>query len=163
MSKHNDAHVRAMFRYDPISGIVRRLKVASGKKAQIGAVVGNKTNLGYLVTQFEGKQIPVHHLAWFLSYGVWPKELDHKDNDRANNSLSNLRGATRAQNMANRKDYGAGVRGVQRRGSSFRVITSAGGKRINLGTYQTEQEAVEVLKKYHIETYGEFSPYKRGE
>jgi hypothetical protein len=71
---------------------------------------------GYYSVRFAGKKYRVQCLAYFYMTGVWPAALvDHKDRDRSNNTWSNFRLASRAQNAANsklRKDNKSGLKGV---------------------------------------------------
>lgn len=44
-----------------------------------------------------------HRLAWLHVYGIWPKDqIDHKDGDKLNNRLENLREVTNRVNDLNR-------------------------------------------------------------
>ena len=44
-----------------------------------------------------------HRLAWFYCYGKFPDfTIDHLDNDKTNNRISNLRDATNADNSQNK-------------------------------------------------------------
>ncbi|EEJ8889537.1 HNH endonuclease [Salmonella enterica subsp. enterica] len=45
----------------------------------------------------------MHRLAWFYYYGEFPGGcIDHIDNDKANNKISNFRIANKSQNGVNR-------------------------------------------------------------
>ena len=61
-------------------------------------------------------RIAAHRLAWRLHYGEWPTGLiDHRDLDKQNNRISNLRPATYSQNEQNKPASGrskTGQRGV---------------------------------------------------
>lgn len=69
---------------------------------------------GYLFTNFYyGKRLHchlIHTLIWRAFNGVIPKghEVDHKDNDRQNNTLENLNILTKSEN--NQKSYHSGNR-----------------------------------------------------
>lgn len=67
-----------------------------------GAVAGSLKREGYWRIGLDGKQYAAHRLAWAYVYGVWPKHgLDHRDRDKTNNRIDNLREATNAQNAQN--------------------------------------------------------------
>jgi hypothetical protein len=57
---------------------------------------------GYLCVQVGQRRYRSHRLAWFLTYGYWPKLIDHIDRNKINNRLSNLREATLAENSRNK-------------------------------------------------------------
>ncbi len=81
-----------------------------------GKLVGNKDNSGYMrlsITR-DGKQISVRrcHIIFWAYYGNWPKkELDHKDRNKCNDRIDNLKEVTHQINMSNRtpRDLPAGV------------------------------------------------------
>lgn len=59
---------------------------------------------GYRHGTIHRKTYTAHRIAWVLFYGEWPKlHIDHVDGDTGNNRISNLREATRSQNMRNSK------------------------------------------------------------
>ncbi|EOC1198696.1 HNH endonuclease [Cronobacter sakazakii] len=61
-------------------------------------------NNGYIFVSWRGKKYAAHRLAWFYYHGKWPKEdIDHINGNPSDNSIRNLREATRAQNSHNRR------------------------------------------------------------
>lgn len=56
-------------------------------------------------TFIEGHNIRLSHIIWvFHTNGIWAEdELDHKDRNRSNNKISNLREATHSQNGMNKR------------------------------------------------------------
>lgn len=58
---------------------------------------------GYRYIRIDLHKYFAHRLAWFYTHGVWPADqLDHRDRQRDNNRLDNLREATHPQNQQNR-------------------------------------------------------------
>lgn len=69
---------------------------------KIGELVGSLTNDGYLLVRLLGRQFNISHLVWLVEYGSWPQEdLDHRDQVRSNNHISNLREAAIPINQKN--------------------------------------------------------------
>lgn len=72
--------------------------------------IGSPNDRGYLVTRLgptksrnEKRNFKVHHIAWFLFYGIWPSgELDHEDRNRKNNLIENLKVVGRTDNLSKR-------------------------------------------------------------
>lgn len=70
--------------------------------ARIGREAGSKHNMGYKAVRVAGKAYLCHRVAWLLSHGQWPAyHIDHKDGDKQNNSLDNLRECSPAENQQN--------------------------------------------------------------
>ena len=109
--------------------------------------VGSMSQYGYLQTDFEGKTYFVHRLIYLMNYGYTPDLVDHKDGDRINNYLENLRDATSLVNNLNRIKPGRnsklGILGVSKSQGKYRAQLS--GK--NLGRFDTAEEAKEVYER----------------
>lgn len=106
--------LRELLSYDPDTGKVTWRKTGPGRRANLQA--GCKRSDGYIDIEIEGVTCKAHRLAWLLHYGEWSAgELDHKNRDKADNRISNLRLATKSQNCGNagrQKNNVSGFKGV---------------------------------------------------
>lgn len=100
-----------------------------------------------------------HQLAWLYMTGEWQEsEIDHIDLDRSNNRWSNLRPATRRQQMGNRRVLpmsGTGFKGVEKRWNRYRAYINCEGQRRRLGQFDTPEEASAAYMRAAIEIFGE--------
>lgn len=123
---------------------------------------GKMCERGYVRVSIEGIKYPAHQIIWLLIYGEWPHmDIDHIDGNRSNNSICNLRLATKAQNNANaclRKDNSSGYKGVSYHKSNkrYRAEIRHDGKRKLIGYFKTAQEASDAYCKEAIKLKGEF-------
>jgi hypothetical protein len=112
--------------------------------------VENKVNHsnGYCQIRFKRKTVYYHNIIWILSQGDIPEGLviDHIDGNRINNNIDNLRVVTIRQNSHNqdihRNGRLFGCSFVKDR-NKWRARIRINGKKISLGSYDTEQEAHE--------------------
>lgn len=148
--------------YDPETGIfVWKIKLR--KSLVIGTRAGSLDRFGYRTIKIDMKGYREGRLAWFYMKGSWPSpEIDHKDNNPSNNSLSNLREANSAQQKVNRstsdrnRKYNL-PKWVSRNGQNgFAAIITVNKKSRNLGTFKTPEEAHAVAAKYAKDLHGEF-------
>lgn len=66
--------------------------------------VGGVSPRGYRHVKIAGKDYLEHRLAWFYFYGSWPSgHIDHRNGIKTDNRITNLRAATRSQNMQNQR------------------------------------------------------------
>lgn len=80
------------FSYEPTTGCIFK----SGRRRDFGSS-------DYRKVHSMGVQVLAHRLAWRLHYGNWPvMDLDHKNQNKQDNRIDNLRLATRPQNEANK-------------------------------------------------------------
>jgi hypothetical protein len=94
-----------------------------------------------------GIPVKAHRVAWAMHHGQWPDtDIDHINGDAADNRITNLRAATEAQNMQNKRRYKnnkSGCSGVaQRESGTWRAFISVGGKRKDIGTFNDKFDAV---------------------
>ena len=111
----------------------------------------SKHSQGYMRCYAGLRSYRHHRLAYYAHNPEWniddrssSNQIDHKDNDKTNNNISNLRVATNAENMQNR--YAKGYWYIKKY-NKWRVRLSINGKQINLGSYDTEDEAHQVYLK----------------
>ena len=147
------------FSYDEISGIFYHAKAG----AKFGKPAGGRDTTG--VTLYFGSlgRFKAHRIAWRLKTGEDPLELviDHKDQDPFNNAWENLRKASEEQNGWNSSgipNNSTGVKGVTLESGKFRARIRVGsGVRLNLGRFDTLEEAQEALRVAREEHHGDFA------
>jgi hypothetical protein len=145
--------------YCPKTGMFTWVK-PTGKRVKCGDVAGRIAINGYWQTKINYVSYLNHRLAWFYTFGVWPKEqLDHINCDRADNRLCNLREATRSQNIRNsglRKDSVSGIKGVRYTGTKWMARIRYNGKLRCLGQFDTAEEAAARYKAFAEAIHKEF-------
>lgn len=137
--------------------------VATGRGRRPGTVAGYSHPDGYYRVKFNGKMYRAHCLVWMIHHGEIPDgfEVDHKDTDKLNNKLSNLRLATRAENGANkpiRRDSSTGVKGLcwHKAGNTWMgQVKKDGVKHRVYNQYRATVEAWLIAKR--LELHGDFA------
>ena len=169
--------LRELLDYDPATGILtwlpRPREMFTQKdtflrwnKCFAGTVAGNERPRGISVGML-GTLYSAHRLIWLLVNGEpVPAEIDHIDGNPCNNLITNLRAATRSQNVANtrrRVDNISGIKGVRHSGSGGRVGFVArikvDGETTYLGSFATLQEAARARREAAIRLHGEFARF----
>jgi len=157
MANVTQDRLKELVHYDPASGIFTRIKDA-GPNAKAGVVVGCKNSKGYLQVVIDGKHYKLHRLAFLYMTGEFPDhEVDHINRECSDNRWSNLRVATKSQNLRNvgpHKTNKSGYKGVSWKKDVSKWIAQirANGKVRYLGMFDDPKEAhaayVEAAKKY---------------
>lgn len=146
---------------DPLTGEFTRL-VKTSWNADVGDKAGNIVANGYWQVSVNNKAYLAHRLVWFYFKGYWPKEmLDHVDGNKLNNALSNLREATRSQNMRNvrlMKTNTSGFKGVSwsNAAKKWQVRCKVLGKDNYLGLFESAEEASQAYETFASKHHGEF-------
>lgn len=161
-------YLKSLVSYSPLTGTftwkVRPLEsfatIIAGKacnKRYAGKIAGCVCNTtGYLKIGINGKDYQAHRLAWLYMYGHIPvDEIDHISHDRADNRISNLREATRTENLRNQtmsKANKSGHTGVtwNKANSKWQASISVGGKSKHLGKFSDIKDAVCAREKANI-------------
>lgn len=130
-------------------------KISVSQSTYPGKQVTRKDSKGYFRVGLKGKTYLVHRIVYYLHTKDWPNIVDHINGNPADNRIENLRAATPYQNSVNQrvpKNNISGVKGVcyHKQSGKFLVRLSTEAKRINLGLFDSVQEAEVVLKNYRI-------------
>lgn len=148
---HNE--LRSQLHYDPETGIFTRIGQNAHKNCRLGRTLGWKAKNGYIMVNNGRKgKYYAHRLAWFYTYGVWPKEIDHINRVTTDNRIANLREVTRSRNNHNAPPNRKNTSGC--RGVGFNKLRSKWYARIHvnkklfcLGNFATREAAVEARRK----------------
>lgn len=154
-----------MLRYDPESGFLFWLHRGDGPglKYRTGMKAGHIRDDGYMHIGIWRRQHYVHRVIWCMQTGVWPKlQIDHKNLNRADNRWSNLRLSTPSQNKANIRSLNRlGIKGVaETRNGKFRASIGVNRKCIQLGTFETKDEAKAAYAAAAKKHFGEFARFE---
>lgn len=118
----------------------------------IGTVAGSIHKSGYRRITWLGKTWTIHRLIYAWHHHHFPEEvIDHKDGDKLNNRIENLRNVTCSVNRQNLKkaqsNNNLGFLGVRKCGSSFQARIRSNGKLHSLGYFKTLEEAAAAYKQ----------------
>jgi len=157
--------LRTLLDYDPATGIFIwrdrpdiRPSANSGRR---GKPAGTPRLNGYIGICINGRHRFAHRLAWLYVHGRWPPiEIDHINEDRADNRIANLRESTHGQNNTRskaRRDNRSGVLGVFRCGNRWQAQIMHEGAKYHLGVYATIEEAKTARDKAAALLHGDFA------
>lgn len=172
VKKLSAEYVRSILDYDSETGIFlwkkrddrrpcwnsRFAGKSAGGKLEI---ITSKTS--YIVIGIDGAVYLAHRLSWLYIYGEWPKaDIDHVDLDGTNNRISNLREATRSQNIANSgmlSSNTSGWKGVsyEKPKRKWKAYIRINGLKINLGRYNCPTAAHLAYCHAANKHFGEFA------
>lgn len=95
--------IHELLTYEPDTGFFRWLVTRRGKFKVYdpGDIAGNVCKDGYWRISLDNIPYLGHRLAWVMTHGYWPEEIDHIDRVKSNNRLSNLKSCNRKENMQN--------------------------------------------------------------
>ncbi len=149
--------LREVLDYDPVTGAFR-WRIDGSRAGNLG---GGRDGL-YWQVHVDNKRYYGHRLAWFYVYGKWPSRgLDHKDRNKQNNAISNLREATAPQNGANagvdrRNELGIKCVRAHKNSQGFSVRVAGD----YIGSFRTVEEAQDAYFSEAKRRYGEFARRK---
>lgn len=163
MKDPTPARLKQLLSYDPETGILSWI-VDRGpvKKGQAAGCIGNR---GYMKVTVDRTYSLVHRIAWILHHdqSIPPgMQIDHRNNDKFDNRISNLRLASDTQNRHNRpvtRTNKAGFKGVSlHKASGLWVARIKKDRKIHeLGYFKTPEEAHEAYKTAATRLHGEFA------
>jgi HNH endonuclease len=159
-------YLNRAFRYNPESGeLTREVSTRAGFS---GKIITRKNSDGYVIVSIDRRLFRSHRIIWAMQTGEWlpaDVEIDHRNNNRADNSWKNLRKATKGQNGWNRprarRDSRSGIKGVRFRvdRQKYLVVFKVGGRLRKFGQFPTIEEAAARAKQVECDLHGEFAPW----
>lgn len=155
------AELQQILHYDPLTGLFTWIKKIA-RCINVGSVAGSLKPNGYIEIMINRTSYGAHRLAWLYVHGSFPPEfIDHANNIRNDNSLANLRKATRAQNAINSKISSkntSGYKGVSwnKNGKKWQATIRINKKKIYLGSFDTAKKASKVYNAAAIKNHKEF-------
>lgn len=150
------------FAYDPETGIFI-FKKSPNRRKPIGSTAGSFVKEGYVYLGVNGVNYLAHRVAYLMHYGFLPDGfIDHKDSDKWNNRIDNLRPASRSENAANSNISArntTGVKGVyfDKRMRRYVGRLKKSNKLILVGTFATLHEADLAMREARVIHHGEFA------
>jgi hypothetical protein len=153
-------YLKSVLSYDPLTGVFTYIN-APARKIKVGDIAGTVESSGYIRIEIKGKPYRAHRLAWFYTYGEWPRGfLDHKNLDKSDARLDNLRPTTCSGNVGNtpvQKDNKLGIKGVCKVKYGYIAQLHRKSGRKYLGIFKTPEEASAAYAKAAVEYFGEFA------
>lgn len=116
---------------------------------------------GRMMIKVADVDLLLHRVVFAIHYSYWPKDqLDHKDGNHLNNRIVNLREASNAQNLKNRKKHvtnKSGYTGVTARGKRWISQICVDNKVMHLGMFDTPEDAYTAYCRAAQIHHGEFA------
>jgi hypothetical protein len=154
-----------LFEYREDGNLIRKISVTSN--ARVGDIAGSPNDRGYWLVNIDHKRCSVHRLIFLYHHGYLTPgmDIDHIDGNPGNNRIENLREVTHTQNIQNSKINSkntSGVKGVywDKQRSKWRTGIKVEGKKTDLGSYNTIEEAEAVVREAREKYHGEYARHK---
>ncbi len=172
------AKLHRLFKYNPDSGSLRWRyqdpEPSQGFNARFAGQIAGwvDTTTGYRAVMIDGIGYGVHRIIFKMmneEVGDEPYDVDHKDGDKENNRLDNLRPASRMQNTWNRKISSVnttGVKGVYPWTSNgvatgkFAACVTKNGKKYHCGVFSSIELAAQAVQSKREQLHGEFARHE---
>ena len=151
--------LKEVYSYNQNTGKFKRIKKVRGR-GTVGEIMSDKNNSGYIRLPIDGGRYMAHKMVWLYIYGHIPKEIDHKNGNRNDNRLCNLRVVDRKENAKNacvRSDNQSGIAGVSYDKSRRKWVAyiTVNGKMKQLGRFKNKYKA--IAKRLAYATFNGFS------
>jgi len=150
-------NLRMYLQYDEESGGLVWIKTSRHLNRKQGERAGTTCWYGYRHISFQSQSYCEHRLVWLLHTGEDPGDrvVDHKDHNRSNNRIDNLRIGDHQDNNRNSACIGVGWHTSARK---WRAYITVDRKDIHLGLFVELEDAVKARLQAEIHHFGEWAP-----
>ena len=140
---------------------------ATTNKKMAGTHAGTYDASGYMYVHLAGRRLAVHRIVWLIAKGDFDTDMliDHKNGNKSDNRLENLRIASVSENGMNRTTLPttntSGVLGVtwNKKLEKWQAHVRVNGRKIHLGLYLSLNAAKEAAINGREMHHKEFSSY----
>jgi len=153
MKELTQNRLKELLHYNPDTGIFSyKIRGGKGKRLTCGHM-----HEGYMRMTVDGKRYMTHRLIWLYVYGHLPKEqIDHKNQNKSDNRISNLRAVDARGNCKNRplrKDNKSGFNGVCwiKRLGKWASQVNNGHTNVTLGMFLNKEDAINARKAADVQ------------
>ena len=157
----NKDYLNELFTYDS-GNIYWKSKSHPNSCIKLGTMAGSLNSDGYRVVKISGITWGVHRVIWVMHYGDFEDKLvEHKNRDKLDNRIENLRLSDYKENGYNRgknKSNTTNFKGVcfHKQAKKFQASIKINYKQIHLGLYATAEEASVAYENAAQKLHGEF-------
>jgi len=125
-------------------------RLSTGNKLKFSLMGNRKNNQLYYGITFKKSSLRIHRLFFYWKYGYLPNLVDHKDRNKLNNNIENLRELTKSENNKNadkRKNCTSKYKGVSwdKRRRKWEARLMLNGKNLFLGYFNNEDDAGQAV------------------
>jgi HNH endonuclease len=141
-------------------------KIKASRRIKIGDKAGCLLSCGYIQLKIYTVNYLIHRIIWCYHFGpiVDKLQIDHIDGNKTNNIIENLRLATNSQNQFNnkraRRNSKSHILGVDwsKASSKWRAQICKNNKKIHLGFFVNQEDAIAARKAAELQYFAEFAP-----
>lgn len=153
----NQEEIKKEYKYHRSGKLIRRKDNT--------VVEGCDNGSGYIVVQIRRKKYYLHRLIFCLHFGFYPKSVDHKNQKRSDNRISNLRAAKHHENLMNigiSKRNTTGHKGIyfDKRDRAWYSQVMICGKTINTAWSRSKAVVIKKHRQALRELHGEFVRFR---
>lgn len=166
--------IASLIAYEPNTGILtwryRSLASFSGNERECRRwnarhagknAISCLSSTGHLTGTISKKHYKAHRVAWAIYYGEWPDaDIDHQNGDPADNRISNLRLASKAQNAQNKGKKSnalSSFKGVSKIGGKWKSAINSDKQRTYIGIFDDELTAAVAYDLFTPVMHGDFA------
>jgi len=155
----SQGELRNQIEYDGETGLWRWRDATARVNRKAGWFAGAPIANGYMTLRVDGVTYYSHRLAWLWVYGYMPESLDHKNRDKTDNRIDNLRESSKSTNVINSKtriDSSSGYAGISMHNNGrWHAYINKDGVRYSK-YFKTKEEAIAWRQAKQEELFGEF-------